>query len=102
MYTPDMVALERLYFNTNQKTAMAVAEVRGALMYCTTSKNVPLHEYTPAQIKMAVTSWGKATKHDVTNMVRRLIRIEKEIRYDDEYDAIALGITHLAHMRHGI
>lgn len=99
-YSPDAVAIERLYFSTNQKTAMQVAEVRGALMYVAENAGVAVFEYTPAQVKAAATGWGKTDKRGVAQMLRRLYNIEKEILHDDEYDAIAIGLTHLAHQRH--
>lgn len=98
-YTPDALALEQLYFNTNQKTAMGVAEVRGSLLFAAVSGGLAIHEYTPGQVKAAITSHGRADKRQVTDMVKRLVKIEKDIRYDDEYDAIAIGIAHLAHMK---
>jgi crossover junction endodeoxyribonuclease RuvC len=95
-FSPDQVAIEKLFFNGNQKTAMRVAEVRGALIQSATSHKVSVCEYTPAQIKSAAGGWGGADKKQVITMVRMLVKIEKEIRHDDEYDAIAVGITHLA------
>lgn len=98
-YTPDSLALERLFFNSNQKTAMQVAEVRGALLQLANTHGLTPHEYTPAQVKSATTGYGKADKKQVTAMLRMLLGIEKDIRHDDEYDAIAVGLTHLAHSR---
>lgn len=95
-YRPRDLALERLYFNTNQKTAMHVAEVRGALMYIAETYKLPLFEYTPPQIKLAVAGWGRADKKQMILVLPRLIHIKKIIARDDEYDAIALGITHLS------
>jgi len=60
---------------------------------------LPVSEYTPGQVKQAAAGWGGADKQTVAKMVRVLVRIEKDIRHDDEYDAIAVGITHLAHSR---
>lgn len=98
-YEPRALVLERLYFNSNQKTAMQVAEVRGALIYAAARAGIPLHEYTPAQVKLAVAGWGQADKKGVARMLHALLKIEKEIEHDDEYDAIAVGVTHLAHAR---
>lgn len=98
-HKPDALAIERLFFNSNQKTAMQVAEVRGAILHAAVSAGIPSFEYTPAQIKSATTGYGKADKKQVTTMLHMLLRIEKNIRYDDEYDAIAVGLTHLAHAR---
>ena len=98
-YKPASVALERLYFTSNQKTAMQVAEVRGALIYAAASYGVPVFEYTPQQVKSATTGSGGADKRSVAAMLKTLLKIKKDIQYDDEYDAIAVGLTHLASTR---
>ena len=97
LFAPDAIAIEKLYFSTNQKTAMQVAEVRGALLGLASSRQTPIFEYTPAQVKNAAAGWGGADKKQVVKMLHLLLTIDKEIKYDDEYDAIAVGITHLAH-----
>jgi len=98
-YAPDAVALEKLFFSKNQKTAMQVAEVRGALIESATRFGVPVFEYAPGEVKSAAAGSGSADKTQVSKMLHVLIRIEKEIAFDDEYDAIAIGITHLARVR---
>lgn len=98
-HAPNAVALERLYFNTNQTTAMRVAEVRGAIIQTANEAGLPVFEYTPSQIKVAAAGNGRADKAALTRMVRILLGLTKVIAYDDEYDAIAVGITHLAHAR---
>lgn len=92
-YTPDVCVLESLFFATNQKTAMHVAEVRGALILVVTEFGVPIREFTPKQVKIAVTGDGGATKKQVISMLPRLIRLPETIQHDDEYDAIAVGLT---------
>jgi len=98
-FSPDCVALEKLYFSTNQKTAMQVAEVRGALIGMASAAGLPVSEYTPAQVKNAAAGWGGADKKQVVKMLHALVQIDKKIKLDDEYDAIAVGVTHLAHAR---
>jgi len=98
-HTPDCVALERLYFTSNQKTAMRVAEVRGALLNTAALAGIAVFEYTPSQIKSASAGYGGADKAGVARMLHALLKIDKVIKYDDEYDAIAIGVTHLAHTR---
>lgn len=98
-HRPDAVALEKLFFNQNRTTAMHVAEVRGAIIRSATASNVSVAEYGPSEIKSATTGYGKADKKQITQMLRLLLNIEKPIRHDDEYDAIAVGVTHLAHAR---
>ena len=95
-YSPDGVAIESLFFSNNQKTAMHVAEVRGVIMYEAMNHRLRFAEYTPGQIKNAVTGDGRADKKQIFSMVTRLVKINKKIKFDDEYDAIAIGITFLA------
>ena len=98
-FKPGSLAMERLFLSTNQKTVMHVAEVRGAILHVASSAGVPTFEYTPGQIKSATTGSGRADKKQITQMIHMLLKIEKTIKHDDEYDAIAVGITHLAHIR---
>jgi len=98
-FSPSLIALERLYLSTNQKTAMQVAEVRGALISLAVNRGIPMVEYTPLQVKIAITGYGKSGKHEMMRMVPRLIKMEERKRLDDEYDAIAIGITALASHR---
>ena len=95
-YKPEVLAIEKLYFTTNQKTAMGVAEARGVIIYCASRNGLVVFEYTPPQIKVAVTGYGKADKNMVINLVPKLINIDKNTQSDDELDAIAIGITCLA------
>ena len=98
-YKPDALAIEKLYFSTNQKTAMRVAEVRGALIETATRLDVPVFEYSPGQVKSAAAGHGGADKKQVIKMLHALVKIDKEIKHDDEYDAIAIAVTYLAHTR---
>ncbi len=98
-HTPDAVALEKLYFSSNKTTAMHVAEVRGALINAAAGLGIPVFEYSPGEVKAAAGGSGNADKRAVATMLHMLIKIDKIIKYDDEYDAIAVGITHLARVR---
>jgi crossover junction endodeoxyribonuclease RuvC len=100
-HAPNALALEKLYFSNNQKTAMRVAEVRGALIQCATSVGIPVFEYTPGQVKSATAGSGSADKKQIAAMLHLLMNIEKKIKYDDEYDAIAIGVAHLSMARSG-
>ncbi len=95
-FQPNVVALERLYFSTNKKTALAVAEVRGLLTFLADEASVPIIEYAPGTVKLSVTGHGKSDKAQVAKMVALLLNVQKKILYDDEYDAIAVGLTCLA------
>lgn len=96
---PGAVALEDLYFAKNAKTAMKVAEVRGMLVYLAASKGIPLYQYTPSEVKVAITGYGKSDKAAVAAMVARLVSLPSKKRLDDEVDAIAVGLTCLASVR---
>lgn len=98
-FSPTAVALEALYFNKNQKTAMDVAAVRGVILYVASSNDLPTYEYTPSTIKAAVAGSGRAGKKDIAGMVKRLVHMPKARVLDDEYDAVAVGLTHLAFTR---
>ncbi len=95
-YAPDTVAMEKLYFQKNQKTAMRVAEVRGALLSMAAQAGIAVAEYTPGEVKSAAAGSGSADKTAVAKMLHALLTIDKHIAYDDEYDAIAIALTHLA------
>lgn len=95
-FSPDALALEKLYFSNNAKTAMQVAEVRGALLGLAGTRGLPVSEFTPGEIKSAVAGSGRADKKQIAKMIHLLVKIEKPIRLDDEYDAIAVGLTCLA------
>lgn len=95
-YKPVALAIEKLYFTTNQKTVMGVSEARGAIVYVSSKNYLKIYEYTPPQIKVAVTGYGKASKDMIMTMVPKLIDINSETDSDDELDAIAIGLTCLA------
>ena len=98
-HKPTHIALETLFFSKNVKTAMHVAETRGLLLYIARSKGCTVIEYTPQEVKVAVTGYGKSDKTSVTAMVKRLVPSVRAGALDDEYDAIAVGITALASIR---
>ena len=95
-FKPNVCATETLFFTKNQKTAMMVAGARGVILFTAASYNLALYEYTPLQIKIAITGYGKSDKRQVAAMVEKLIDVQKNIKYDDEYDAIAIGLTCIA------
>lgn len=95
-YRPDCIALETLFFNKNLKTAIGVAQARGVVMYLAASAGCAVYEFGPQEIKVAVTGYGNSDKAAVTDMLRRLVPNVPEKALDDEYDAIAVGVTCLA------
>lgn len=96
-YEVDTLGIETLFFNKNVKTAMGVAQARGIIMYVAMQENCVVHEFSPQAIKIATTGYGNSDKHAMTSMVKQLIPGVPTDALDDEYDAIAVGITCLAH-----
>lgn len=103
-YNPEILSIETLFLNTNQKTAMRVAEARGVIIYEAARAGLEIFEASPLQIKIAVTGYGKATKEQMEKMVKMLIDVEKSkaLRLgsgqasDDELDAVAIALTAFA------
>lgn len=95
-YTPDALSIETLFFTNNQKTAIAVAETRGVLIYLASVAGCTIYEHHPQEIKVATTGYGKSDKTAVIAMVKRLVPNCPPTALDDEYDAIAVAITGLA------
>ena len=95
-YMPNALAIENLFLSNNQKTAMRVAEVRGALIYIASSNGLAVAEMAPLQIKLAVTGDGKSSKDQMMKMVDMLIKTNRSKMLDDEYDAIACGLAFFA------
>jgi crossover junction endodeoxyribonuclease RuvC len=91
---PDCVSLERLFYFRNATTIIPVSQARGVITLAITRQQVPLSEYTPMQVKQAMTGYGKAKKPEVMEMVARLLNLEKLPRPDDAADALALALTH--------
>ena len=98
-YKPDNLSIEALFFNTNQKTVILVAEARGVVLASAVNNGLDVFEYSPPQIKLAVTGYGKSDKQQIMKMIPMIIEIKKEIKSDDEFDAIAVGLTFFAHFR---
>ena len=92
---PDAVAIEKLYFQNNQKTAIDVAQARGVILLAAEQHDISVFEYTPLQIKTVVTGYGKAKKPQVMEMTRRLLKLEKVPKPDDTADALAVALCHI-------
>ena len=97
-YKPDALAIETLFLNTNQKTAMRVAETRGAILLECERAGLKIFEASPPQIKTATTGYGRADKSQITKMVKMLVNIDKNKTSDDELDAIAIALTGIAYI----
>ncbi len=93
-FKPDALSIEKLFFNTNTTTAIDVAQARGVILLAAQSNNVPVFEYTPLQVKSAVTGFGRAEKSQVMEMTRSLLGLSKVPKPDDTADALAIAICH--------
>ena len=94
MHKPEFLSIEELFFNTNVKTAIAVGHARGVLLLAAQNLGVPIYEYTPLQIKQAVTGYGRADKNQVQQMVKTLLSLQKVPKPDDTADALAVAVCH--------
>ncbi|MCI9625199.1 MAG: crossover junction endodeoxyribonuclease RuvC [Clostridia bacterium] len=93
-HKPDVMAVEELFFNTNTTTAMAVAQARGVILLAGTNESIPIFEYTPLQIKQAVTGYGRADKQQMQQMTKTLLGLASVPKPDDTADALAVAICH--------
>ena len=91
---PDALSIEKLYFNTNTTTAIDVAQARGVIVLAAEKCGVPVFEYTPLQVKQAVTGYGRAEKRQIIEMTKTLLGLSKAPKPDDTADALALAICH--------
>lgn len=92
---PDTAAVEKLFFQSNVKTALAVGQARGVIMLCLQKAGIETFEYTPNEVKQAVAGYGGADKRQVQDMVRALLQLDSIPKPDDAADALAIAITHL-------
>lgn len=96
---PDIMSVEKLFFARNVTTAMTVAQARGVVLLTGMQARLQIHEYTPMQIKQAITGYGKADKKQMQEMVRVILKLKEIPRPDDAADALAAAITHSMTMR---
>ena len=93
-YKPDEMSVEKLYFNTNTTTAIDVAQARGVIVLAAENSGIRVFEYTPLQVKQAITGYGRAEKRQVMEMVKSFLSLERVPKPDDTADALALAICH--------
>jgi crossover junction endodeoxyribonuclease RuvC len=93
-YLPDSLAVEELFFNTNAKTAFVVGQARGVILLAGAQENLPIAIYTPLQVKIAVTGYGRAEKAQVGKMVKTILTLTNIPKPDDTTDALAVAISH--------
>lgn len=95
IHKPEVGVVEELFFFKNQKTVMQVAQARGAIVVALKLAGVPVASYTPLQVKQSVSGYGRADKHQVQEMVKRILRLKSIPQPDDAADAVAVALTHL-------
>lgn len=98
---PDVASVEKLFFAQNVTTAMDVAQARGVILLAIQESKIPIFEYTPLQIKMAMTGYGRATKAQIQEMVRVQLGLKSKPKPDDCADALAAALTHLSTAQYG-
>ena len=91
-HKPDKVSVEKLFFATNAKTALTVGQARGVIILAAGRRKIPISSYTPLEVKMALTGYGRADKKQIQIMVKTLLKLDKEPRPDDAADALAVAI----------
>lgn len=97
---PDMMSVEKLFFARNVTTAMTVAQARGVVLLCAKQAGIDIHEYTPMQIKQAITGYGRADKKQIQEMVKLQLGLTAIPKPDDAADALAAALTHAATVRY--
>ena len=98
-YQPEVMAIEKLFFNRNVTSAFSVGQARGVIVLTSEEAAIPVFEYTPLQVKQAVVGYGKAEKRQIQEMVKLLLHLPKPPKPDDVADALGIAITH-AHSSH--
>ncbi|MDE6596305.1 MAG: crossover junction endodeoxyribonuclease RuvC, partial [Oscillospiraceae bacterium] len=93
-FQPEAMAIEKLFFNTNQKTGIDVAQARGVTVLAAANMGIPVFEYTPLQVKQSVVGYGRAEKKQVMEMTRRILGLSDVPKPDDTADALAIAICH--------
>ena len=93
-WKPEEMAVELLFFNSNAKTVLAVGEAKGVVKLAGAKSKLPVFEYTPLQVKMALTGYGRAEKSQVARMVQKLFKLKSLPKPDDAADAVAIGLCH--------
>lgn len=95
LHKPESAAVEELFFFKNSKTVITVGQARGVILLCCERNGVPSYGYTPLQVKQGIASYGRADKHQIQEMVKRLLGLNEIPKPDDAADALALAITHI-------
>lgn len=98
-YKPDAMSIEELFFNNNAKTALVVGQARGVIILAAMQNNIPVYEYTPLQVKQALTGYGRAGKTQIQQMMKSMLGLSEIPKPDDVADALAIAVCHGNSMR---
>lgn len=93
-HSPEAMAIEKVFYNSNAKTVIDVSQARGVIMLAAQKKALPAYEYTPLQVKQSVVGYGRAEKKQVQEMIRRILALERVPKPDDTADALAMAVCH--------
>ena len=94
LYKPDVMSIEELFFNNNAKTALTVGQARGVIILAAVQNNLPVYEYTPLQVKQALTGYGRAGKAQIQQMMKSMLGLSSVPKPDDVADALAIAVCH--------
>ena len=94
LHSPEVMSVEKVFYNSNAKTVIDVSQARGVIMLAAQKNRLPVFEYTPLQVKQSVVGYGRAEKNQVQEMVRRILALEKVPKPDDTADALAMAVCH--------
>ena len=98
-YKPDAMSIEELFFNNNAKTALTVGQARGVIILAAVQNHIPVYEYTPLQVKQALTGYGRASKTQIQQMMKSMLGLTEIPKPDDVADALAIAVCHGNSMR---
>lgn len=98
-YKPDVMSIEELFFNNNAKTALTVGQARGVIILAAVQNHIPVYEYTPLQVKQALTGYGRASKTQIQQMMKSMLGLLEVPKPDDVADALAIAVCHGNSMR---
>lgn len=101
LHNPDIMAVEKLFFTKNIKTALPVSEARGVILLTAAKHKIPIHEFTPPQVKMAVTGYGRAEKKQVQAMVAKILSLPEIPKPDDAADALGVALSYIYALKKG-
>ncbi|MBQ7117233.1 MAG: crossover junction endodeoxyribonuclease RuvC [Clostridia bacterium] len=93
-YSPEAMAIEKVFYNSNAKTVIDVSQARGVIMLAAQKKGLKAYEYTPLQVKQSVVGYGRAEKKQIQEMIKRILALEKVPKPDDTADALAMAVCH--------